>query len=216
MPNNEKSREVNLDNRHLVAFFIGSVIVCGAFFALGYFVGVGESRTNANALPVSDEQNSEIMSLQDKLDSTSKKGQGKNNNLANSENITKEKSYKNKLDFYSAVRNSAARTDFSPKKAVKKPTNNRTNSSKNRSSSYLNQKKILSLQVSAVKNRTEAERLAQDLRNKGYPVFVLAPSKRAKPAWIRVQVGPFKDMKKVSEIKTKLKKDGYPSFLQSK
>ena len=72
----------------------------------------------------------------------------------------------------------------------------------------MDQKKILSLQVSAVKNRTEAERLAQELRNKGYPVFVLAPSKKARPAWIRVQVGPFKNMKKITEIKRKLKKDG--------
>jgi len=216
MPNNEKSREVNLDNRHLVAFFVGAVIVCSSFFALGYFVGLGETGTSSNALPISDKQNSGILDVQPKLDTTSEKVQGKESGLFDPENTTKGNSYKNKLDFYSAVRKSGARTDFNPKKQSKKVVDNRTKLSKKRSQSYLNQKKILSLQVSAVKNRTEAERLAQDLRNKGYPVFVLSPSKRAKPAWIRVQVGPFKTMKKISEIKIKLKKDGYPSFLQSK
>lgn len=212
----EKSREVNLENRHLVAFFIGSVIVCGAFFALGYFVGSGEKTTGSNTIPVREKQNSELMAVQNKKDSVNKEIRHIGNDSANPENSPTKESYKNKLEFYSAVRKPAARADFTPKKQSKKVITKKTELSKSSVNSYLDQKKILSLQVSAVKNRTEAERLAQELRNKGYPVFVLAPSKKARPAWIRVQVGPFKNMKKITEIKRKLKKDGYPSFLQSK
>ena len=216
MPNDEKSREVNLDNRHLVACFIGVVIICGGFFVLGYFVGLGESRSRFNALSISDKQNSELKAVQGKLDPTSENFQGKENDLSNPENTRKGKTYKNKLGFYSAVRKSAARADFNPVKPSKKLSKRNNRDSQKSQRKVETSKKVLSLQVSAVTNRTQAERLAQKLRSKGYPVFVLAPSKRTNPAWIKVQVGPFKTMKKVSEIKIKLKKDGYSSFLQSK
>ena len=181
MPNDEKSREVNLDNRHLVACFIGAVIICGGFFALGFFVGNGKTREITRRSSIEEQQSiektSRLGTFQNETNLTKEGIQQNNSKLAEQDGTANKKGYKKKVE---------------------------------------TSKKVLSLQVSAVTNRTQAERLAQKLRSKGYPVFVLAPSKRTNPAWIKVQVGPFKTMKKVSEIKIKLKKDGYSSFLQSK
>jgi len=66
----------------------------------------------------------------------------------------------------------------------------------------------LVLQVAANKNESDALGLAKILQEKGFPAFVLTPSGEADP-WYRVQVGPYADAKSAEQAKAALAKAGF-------
>jgi cell division septation protein DedD len=62
------------------------------------------------------------------------------------------------------------------------------------------------LQVSAHRNESEALNLAKLLQEKGFPAFVLTPST---DDWYRVQVGPYADAKSAEQAKAALVREGF-------
>ena len=60
------------------------------------------------------------------------------------------------------------------------------------------------VQVSAVKDRPEADALVKQLIAKGYPAFVLDPVKGAPTAFFRVRVGKYKTRQEAQAIMVKL------------
>ena len=65
------------------------------------------------------------------------------------------------------------------------------------------------LQVAANKNETDALNLAKLLQEKGFPAFVLTPST---DEWYRVQVGPFADAKAADQAKAALAQEGFKAI----
>jgi cell division septation protein DedD len=65
------------------------------------------------------------------------------------------------------------------------------------------------LQVSANNNEADALALAKVLQEKGFPAFVLTPST---DQWYRVQVGPYADAKSAEQAKAALGKLGFKAF----
>jgi len=65
------------------------------------------------------------------------------------------------------------------------------------------------LQVAANKNESDALNLAKLLQEKGFPAFVLTPST---DDWYRVQVGPFADAKAAEQAKTALAQEGFKAI----
>jgi len=63
------------------------------------------------------------------------------------------------------------------------------------------------VQVAAVSKQEDADALAGALRKKHYPVFIATNLPADK--LIRVQVGPFPQLKEAETIRTKLRNDGY-------
>ena len=70
-------------------------------------------------------------------------------------------------------------------------------------------KDAIVLQVAANKNESDALNLAKLLQEKGFPAFVLTPST---DGWYRVQVGPFADAKAAEQAKTALAQEGFKAF----
>jgi DedD protein len=65
------------------------------------------------------------------------------------------------------------------------------------------------LQVAANRNESDALNLAKLLQEKGYPAFVLTPST---DAWYRVQVGPYADAKSAEQAKAALAHEGFKAI----
>ena len=67
------------------------------------------------------------------------------------------------------------------------------------------------VQVAAVAKQEDAEALADALRKKSYPVFVMST---ANDKLIRVQIGPFAELKQAEDMKAKLAGDGYNAIVK--
>ena len=65
------------------------------------------------------------------------------------------------------------------------------------------------LQVAANRNESDALNLAKLLQEKGFPAFVLTPST---DDWYRVQVGPFADAKTAEQAKAALAHEGFKAI----
>jgi len=65
------------------------------------------------------------------------------------------------------------------------------------------------LQVAANRNESDALNLAKLLQEKGFPAFVLTPST---DDWYRVQVGPYADAKSAEQAKAALAHEGFKAI----
>jgi cell division septation protein DedD len=63
-----------------------------------------------------------------------------------------------------------------------------------------------SIQVAALRERADADRIVKRLASKGYPAYVLAPAKGAASIY-RVQVGKYKDRREADSVAAKLQKE---------
>jgi cell division septation protein DedD len=73
----------------------------------------------------------------------------------------------------------------------------------------------LTLQVVALRNKQDAQRLVDLLKGKGYSVFLLTPKfSRADDNLFRVLVGPFKSHAEAEKAHDKLVQDGFKPFLR--
>jgi DedD protein len=68
------------------------------------------------------------------------------------------------------------------------------------------------VQVAAVSKQEDADSLVDALKNKQYPAFVAAQVPTDK--LLRVQVGPFSDIKEAEAMRTRLIADGYSPIVQ--
>ena len=62
------------------------------------------------------------------------------------------------------------------------------------------------IQVTALRQRAEADNIARRLSGKGYPAYVVAPAEGA-PSMFRVRVGKFKDRREAESAKARLEKE---------
>ncbi len=221
MQTGPENKELRLDNRHLLLFFLGAVLICASFFALGFWMGRGQAREATLAVgdgtqpslassgvvsPPAGTETSQASSP-DRTDASTSGGQ----DPASPPDMRRE------LDFYSAVKDQSLDENFSPRttgkenrKGARQPAKPRRASSGSPSSSG----GLLHLKVAALRSRSDANRLANELRGKGYPVVVVAPSKAENPQWIRVKVGPYRSTRETSRVKARLARDGYDTILR--
>lgn len=141
------------------------------------------------------------------------------------------KEAKQNLDFYSVVTDKTVQENFHPQsKAAEKPAAKPAEKASAKAgkpaaekgaksaaapvaaASTAPAKKPLSLQVAALRNREDAEKLMSVLRAKGYDVFIVMPGAGSADQFIRVQVGPFTTEAEAAQIKTRLDKDGYKAI----
>ncbi len=221
MERDPENRELRLDNRHLMLFFLCAVLICAGFFALGFWMGRGQDReamlaagdgaqsSLASSGAVSPPAGAEASraSSPSRADGSTSGGR----DPASPPDLRKE------LDFYSAVKDQSVDENFSPRPSGKETQKEARQPSRARrasATSAANARALLHLQVAALRKRADANRLADELRGKGYPVVVVAPSKSENPQWIRVKVGPYRSTRETSRVKARLAQDGYDSILR--
>ena len=221
MERNPENKELRLDNRHLLLFFLGAVLICASFFALGFWMGRGQAGEATRA--VGDGARSSLTAsgaVSPPADSEGTRASsqgGTDGSRSTTQDPAGPTDLRKELDFYSAVKEKSVDENFSPRPSGKdKPKEARQPSRARRAASVsaANTGGLLHLQVAALRKRADANRLADELRGKGYPVVVVSPSKSEKPQWIRVKVGPYRSTRETSQVKARLARDGYDSMLR--
>ena len=221
METSSENKELRLDNRHLLLFFLGAVLICACFFALGFWTGRGQAREAA--LAAGDGLLSSLPTSVSVSPPTGTEGiqasspGGTEGSKSTPQDPEGPADLRKELDFYSAVKDQSVDENFSPRPSGKeKPTEAREPARADRvnSDAAAGFGGLLHLQVGALRKRADANRLADELRGKGYPVVVVTPSKSDSPQWIRVKVGPYRSTRETSQVKARLARDGYDSILR--
>jgi DedD protein len=65
------------------------------------------------------------------------------------------------------------------------------------------------VQLGSFANADNAERLARELRGRGYKAYV-SPSESKGPKRMRVRVGPEQDRARAEQLAKRLRRDGHP------
>lgn len=220
MERSPENKELRLDNRHLLLFFLGAVLICASFFALGFWLGreqAGEAIPAAGAGAPSDLTASGAVHPPAGTEGTRASSRGGGGAGPTMKDAASPPDLRKELDFYSAVKDQSVDENFSPPpsgKETEKPARQPSRARRASSGSAANTGGLLHLQVAALRKRADANRLADELRGKGYPVVVVAASKSENPQWIRVKVGPFRSTRETSRVKARLARDGYDSILR--
>lgn len=74
--------------------------------------------------------------------------------------------------------------------------------------------RALGLQVGAMSRASEAEKLLQDVRAKGFSGFIMAPAPGDPVPLYRVQVGPFTDETEANQVRRRLEAAGYKPIIK--
>jgi cell division septation protein DedD len=209
-------KELHLDHRHLTFFFIGAVVICAIFFALGFIVGRGqafEASIKVQSIVT------ETLPSKSGLEAPSEPGQKTGPSVDDSTVEPKQLAtldsagvkpndavadYRKELDFYSAVKDQKVKENFNPAPEKVKDSTKPAATQSARSPA-----RSLSLQVAALTNMHDVDTLAAALRSKGYRVFVVRPEPGLPDKFIRIQVGPFKTTAEAAGVKARLEREGY-------
>jgi len=73
---------------------------------------------------------------------------------------------------------------------------------------------VINWQIGAVRKGSDAQKLLDQVRKKGFKAFILAPAEGDSNPYFRVQVGPFSDVVEAQDIKKKLEEAKYQPILK--
>jgi len=182
--------ERTIGSGHLVALFLGIVVLCCVFFILGYEMGraqyeKGGAATEA-AKPVAP---------------------------APAPATKEEAPAPGWPSGSSSASSAAAKSTTSSGPAAGKAPSGASGGGQGAVTGSLKAPAIprgaIVLQVAANRNESDALNLAKLLQEKGFPAFVLTPST---DAWYRVQVGPYADAKSADQAKAALAHEGFKAI----
>ena len=183
--------ERTIGSGHLVALFLGIVVLCCVFFILGYEMGRAQFEKGGATAATKPATPTPVPAASTETPSAG---------------------------WPSATSSSSApaktTTPGAPAKApASKAPAASSGGSKSASAGLLKPPDIpkgaIVLQVAANRNESDALNLAKLLQEKGFPAFVLTPST---DDWYRVQVGPFADAKAAEQAKTALAHEGFKAI----
>ncbi|MFQ5926271.1 MAG: SPOR domain-containing protein [Terriglobia bacterium] len=169
--------EMVLETRHLVGVFFGVVVLCAVFFTLGFVLGRDQERAAAHAAELKSR------SAAKRTPSAAE--------MPSSPSPTD-------LGFYDRV--------GTAKPAAASPGSNLKPSPSPSSSAVPSAAAPILLQVAAVTQKDDAERLQRELRRLGFPAVIVPPTS---DRFYRVQVGPFADPELAVAAERRLEAQGF-------
>jgi cell division septation protein DedD len=212
MTENEETKFVRIDHRHLAFFFLGAVAICAVFFALGFVVGRAQAFEIASK-GTDTAKNAKLAAPDhsaNSLEGTAEASESGGSPASSAD-------YRKELDFYSALKEQKVEQNFHPQSTrfekVRAPERSKTHIASGRDPAVSAPESgggtLVSLQVAALRSSAEADKLVKTLRSKGYPVFVVNPSKEDPARLIRVQIGPYASETEAAKVKARLGSEGY-------
>jgi cell division septation protein DedD len=179
--------------------FTGMVVLCSIFFILGMLVGraQGQKIASANNTPAAEAEK-----LAAALEPSEEKP-----NFTFYDSVKKEQPAvlerpAPKAD-PPALREPAPKANAKPE-AKPEPPPRVTSKPEN----------VVNYQIGAIRKSSDAEKLLDELKKKGFRGFILAPSKNDPNPYFRVQVGPFSDPVEAEDVKKRLGSAGYQPILK--
>ncbi len=184
--------EISLGTGRLLGLFFALVVVCGIFFGLGYTLGrsLGPTAMTAEAGSPGAAANA----------AKPKATSGAPAEPANAAPA-------NDLTFYKTVEQKDANLQLSPPTSAPAPAPAASAPAPEtpHASTYV-------VQVAAVSKKEDAEALVGALRKKNYPVFLAGNTPG--DSLMRVQVGPFNDIKEAEAMRSRLAGEGYSPIVK--
>ncbi len=206
--NEGKRDEKGLSARYLILVFLMGVAACAVFFSLGFLVGYSER--SADKMSAAEEVTPTGVippTVNPPLEGSSAPA-GDQPRATSTEPPTERAAPTTPASKGSAERAAA------PKPAAKPPapaTSDRTASSgreKPVTAGY-------TVQVAALNEKQDAEKLVKELRARGFGVFVVTPEfSDAKDDLYRVQVGPYATREEAVRIRDRIAKEGFKPFIR--
>ncbi len=213
-PGSDAGTEFVLDNRKLIIGFLLLIIICGAFFVVGYLEGkrqILQSKTQQQAPPAATGPSSVGGSDASKTTVETKTTPGE------------DRSVRDQLDWYKTVKGTDANSRSSGDVAARAkesrvqenaPVRSLTEGSKQAAAAKaLPTRSTYTVQVGAFRQRREADNKADALQSKGYEYIVRAPS--SADGLFLVQVGVFNSKPEAVAMERKLMKDGFDCIIKT-
>ena len=198
-----------LESRHLVGLFLGVVLLCAVFFTLGYVMGKTQYDGSVHAAE-SMLRNSPALSAPAKTKAadtpTRVTGEWDFYASGNDSHLESGKTTKTPLAAVLPSPKATGRTSGAapPAAAVDASTPVRFGPPQIPKGSLV-------LQVAAVTHASDALAMADALRQKRFPSFVVAPST---DSFYRVQVGPYPDERAAEAAKGALDREGFKAIIK--
>jgi cell division septation protein DedD len=184
--------EISLGTGRLLGLFFALVVVCGIFFGLGYTLGRSLGPTAMTAEAATPAANA----------AKPKATGGAPAEAANPASA-------NDLTFYKTVEQKDANPQLTPPASAPAPTPAPPASAPAAQTTHATPYVV---QVAAVSKKEDAEALVSALRKKNYPVFLA--SNTPGDSLLRVQVGPFNDIKEAEAMRSRLSGEGYSPIVK--
>ena len=197
----EQDVEVTLGTGKLLGLFFGMVVVCAIFFGLGY--SMGKNAAPAGSL-VSD-------SGPAVASAAAKPVPGRSTPAPAADASSAPAPSQNDLTFYKSVEQKDANPKLTPAPKVVSEAPAPAAKPAAAPAPEMHSGAGYVVQVAAVAKQEDAEALADALRKKSYPVFVMST---ANDKLVRVQIGPFAELKQAEDMKAKLAGDGYNAIVK--
>src|SRR5215467_9905267 len=203
-----------LEGRHVIGLFFLMLLFSGVFFSLGYVMGHNQLDGQVRAAGTRG-ADSLLPSKAEPVPSA-KAGKTNVSTPGNSDTTATDVPVSPDWEYYPANKKDAAK-DFAkpapaasatPPKAI--PASAKA-SARNATAAPAVPKGSYVLQVAALRTDADAMAVANDLRKRKFPAFVLAPQG---DKYYRVQVGPFTDQKSVQAAKKGLESAGFKAIIK--
>ncbi len=216
-----KRGERVLESRHLIALFLGVVLLCCVFFTLGYVMGKTQY-VNSPVQAASLENSPKPLSAQTAKPSAQPPASPEWDFYTEKKttDIPLKPSHPNASAASPANSESDSAASSNPPPSNPQPPASRASSAPSSSrASYAPpparfraprmSRNAIVLQVAALRHASDALALADVLQQKGFPAFVLTPSS---DAFYRVQVGPFRTQAIGDRAKQSLEREGFKAI----
>jgi cell division septation protein DedD len=203
--NMSQDTEITLGTGKLLGIFFGLVVICGAFFTLGYLLGHSTGAAGASTQIVGS-ATTPAASSAGKPSGVNKAPETTVQNCPpGSPNCTPASGPDS--TFVNSVSNKTPNNQLTPAPAPSTtpvPAANPAPTPTGAGGPYM-------VQVAAVSKQEDAETLVSALRKKQYPVF---SATQPGDSLYHVQVGPFADLKEADAMRVRLAGDGYNAIVK--
>ncbi len=208
--------EKGLSARYLILVFLMGVAACAVFFSLGFLVGYNERPsktvgateevTPTGVVPPLVNPPSETVQSAGRELPTTVNGDLPTERIDSPEPPQKAgKGHKDRSAEAALAKPPAAPVKPAPKLA---PSKSATKGSQTVEAGY-------TVQVTASRDKRDAEKLVKELRSRGFDVFVVTPQfSDAKDNLYRVQVGPFATRDEAVRVRDRVAKEGFKPFIK--
>ena len=202
-----------LEGRHLVGLFLGVVLLCGVFFALGYVMGHNQYGSPVHAADILEKSPSPSRSIVKSPEPDAAPAPAPV--PANSE-----------WDFYSKKADNRLEPTAAPAPVSDAPVPSATTPHERAPAPAANPHAVpasarllaprlvkgsIVLQVAALRHQSDALAMADVLQQKNFPAFVVAPNG---DAFYHVQVGPYPNQHAAESARTALDHAGFKAIIK--
>ena len=168
--------------------FTGIVVLCAIFFTLGMLVGRAQGQKMAAVAAVEAAAKSEIR------------------------NAPKEE--KPDLTFFDSVENEKEAPALEPRPPVERESVPSSAEPPKAGAEPAPPANVINFQIAALKKSSEAEKLLDSVKEKGFRAFILSPPATDANPYFRVQVGPFANAVEAEDARRKLEAAGFQPILK--